>query len=473
MTDFNSIHERLIDEDFVQNLWNDQRFFRFDLKSTNDRDIQVLKPGVWNDDEGPDFLQAELVIDGKLHTGDVEIHVRSSEWYDHKHHLNSKYNSVVLHAVYWDDDINLRTRLQNGKRIPTLELANRRDSPLGELFDEREEKKNEPVNCRVTGKRLKIDALKSVFDKLGQERLVEKADVMRNLRVDIDFEQLLYEGIMEALGYTQNRKAFRELAQRVPFSQLIGRTDDEIQAVLFGVGGLLPSQSYKPLELGEEDKAFVSQLETRWEASDEYKNPTRMTAEQWSFAKTYPANYPTRRVPAMSLLLSNCGDSLMAVFLPIIEAAAHADKSSLRQVRRNLLERLMSPSSGYWETHSQFGKGNPQRGAALIGASRASDIIVNILLPIAQMWAETVDSSNLRDAVQRLYDDIPQLDDNRVTKDVKAQIFTEEQPIKLISPSAKKQQGAIYLHRNFCSSQICDLCPIIQGGGVDDESVEQ
>ena len=460
-----------IDEHLVQKMWNDQRFFRFDLKSTSDQDIQVLKPGVWNDDEGPDFLQAELVIDGKLYTGDVEIHVRSSEWYNHKHHLNSKYNSVILHAVYWDDDINLRTRLQNGKRVPTLELFNRNDAPLGDLFDEREEQENEPVNCRVTGKRLKIDALKSVFDQLGQERLKEKADVMRNLQTDSDFEQLLYEGIMEALGYTQNRKAFRELAQRVPFSQLIGRADDEIQAALFGVAGLLPSQSYKPLELGEEDKAFVNQLETLWKASKEYKNPTRMTAEQWSFA-VRPPNFPSRRVPAMSLLISNCEDSLMAVFLPIIEEAAHADKSSLRQVRRDLLERLMLPSSGYWTTHTGFAKGGTKHGAALIGKDRASEIIVNIVLPIAQMWAETVDSSNLRDAVQRLYDDIPQLDDNRVTREIKAQIFTEEQPIKLISPSAKKQQGAIYLYRNFCSSQICDLCPIIQGGGVDDELAE-
>ena len=262
-----------IDEHLVQKMWNDQRFFRFDLKTTNDKDIQVLKPGVWNDDEGPDFLQAELVIDGKLYTGDVEIHVRSSEWYNHKHHLNAKYNSVILHAVYWDDDINLRTRLQNGKRVPTVELFNRSDAPLGDLFDERAEEENEPVNCRVTGKRLDIDTLTTIFEKLGQERLEEKVDVMRNLQSDGDFEQLLYEGIMEALGYTQNRKAFRELARRVPFSQLIGRADDEIQAVLFGVAGLLPSQSYKPLALGEEDRAFANQLETLWEASKEYKNP--------------------------------------------------------------------------------------------------------------------------------------------------------------------------------------------------------
>ena len=109
-----------------------------------------------------------------------------------------------------------------------------------------------------------------------------------------------------------------------------------------------------------------------------------------------------------------------------------------------------------------------KHGTALIGKDRASDIIVNILLPIAQMWADTVDSPTLRDAVQRLYDDSPQLQGNRIITDIEEQVFTEEQPIKLISPSAKKQQGAMYLYREFCSSQICDLCPIIQGGGLDE-----
>ena len=94
----------------------------------------------------------------------------------------------------------------------------RLDAPIGELFDDREQARDESIQCRVTGRRLKIEPLKSVFDKLGQERLEEKADDMRNLRIGINFEQLLYEGIMDALGYSKNRKPFRELARRVPFS---------------------------------------------------------------------------------------------------------------------------------------------------------------------------------------------------------------------------------------------------------------
>ena len=456
-----------IDEHFVQTVWNEQRFFDFDLKSTDGRSIQVLKPGFWNSDEGPDFVHAELLIDGDLHAGDVEIHINSSGWYNHKHHLDPRYNRVILHVVYLNDDINLRTRLQNGKRIPTLEILNRLDAPIGDLFDERKESQETSTNeCRVTGKTLKIEDVQSVFDDLGQERLLEKADVMRNQIVGVDFEQLLYQGIMEALGYTKNSTPFRELAQRVPLSEIRGKSDESIQAILFGVAGLLPSQSRQETEWDAEDKRFIERLESIWESAEQHNNPTRMTAEQWHFAKMRPANYPSRRIPAIAHIIGHCQDTLMMDFLSLIEGAVAANQRTLARIRRGLQERLTPAPSGYWENHSHFGKGIPQRGAALIGAARAADIIVNKLLPITLLWAEQSQSPTLTEAVHRLYNSYPKLQENRITQRIEAQIFSQEQPIKLISPSAKKQQGAIYLNNNFCSSQLCDLCPIIEGGGI-------
>ncbi len=456
-----------IDEHFVQTVWNEQRFSDFDFKSTDGRSIQVIKPGFWNSDEGPDFVQAELLIGGALYAGDVEIHINSSGWYNHKHHLDPRYNRVILHVVYLNDDINLRTRLQNGKRIPTLEILNRLDAPIGDLFDERRESQEISANdCRVTGKTLKIECVQSVFEDLGQERLMEKADGMRNLLIRVDFEQLLYEGIMEALGYARNRKPFRELAQRVPLSELLGKSDELIQAILFGVAGLLPSQSQQKTEWDEGGRKFIERLESSWESAEQYKHPARMTAEQWHFAKMRPANYPSRRIPAIAQIISRCQDTLMMDFLPLIEDAATANQRALARIRHRLQERLTLAPSGYWEAHSHFGKGIPQRGAALIGTARASDIIVNTLLPITLVWAEQSQSPKLTEAVQRLYDSYPKLQENHTTQQIETQIFSQEQPIKLISPSAKKQQGAIYLHRNFCSSRLCDCCPVIEGNGI-------
>ena len=457
-----------IKEHLVQKCWEHQRFFDYELKATDGRTLQVLKPGQWNHDEGPDFAGAEILINGKLLTGDVEIHVSSSNWYDHKHHLNSKYNRAVLHVVFWDDDINLRTRTQNGNRIPTLELSHRLDSPLVDLIDEYENPEAKQLECRITGRRLKIEPLKSVFDQLGQERLIANKEAMRALRVSVDFEQLLYEGIMDALGFSQNREPFGELAHRVPISQLVGKSNEEIQAILFGVAGLLPSQSGLTHD-SEADTQFTSQLETLWAASAQYENANRMPSDVWRFGKTLPPNYPTRRIAAMGMLISSRTDSLMVDFVSHIETAASTDKRELQRIRRKLCELLMLPANGYWSSHSHFGKGIFPRGSALIGKPRASDIIVNKLLPLILVWAEESQSSKLSDVVQKIYDHHPKLEDNFITKKLTAQIFTDQQPIKHISPSAKKQQGTIYLHKNFCASQLCELCPILNSGAVDED----
>ena len=468
--------QRNINEDFVQNIWNDQRFFDVDLKATDGRSISILKAGIWNSDEGPDFVRAEVIIDGQLQVGDIEIHVNSSDWYAHEHHLNPRYNRVVLHVVYRDDDLNLRTRLQDGQRIPTLELLNLLNTPIGDLFDEAEAAKTATVDsCRVAGKSLKIGHLRSIFDDLGQERLMEKADAMKHLRIRMDFEQLLYEGIMEALGYAKNREPFRELARRVTFSALTGKVDEEIQAILFGVAGLLPSQSQRSTDLDQSDRTFIKRLESIWSASEQARMPTRMVAEQWRFAGTRPPNYPTRRIAAISQLIGNCQESLMMVYLPIILQSGEADRKDLVKIRRELVEKLTPVPSGYWADHCNFGKRMSQIGATLIGKNRALDIIVNILMPIAVVWAEESQSTALQVAVERLYSSCPKLQDNRITKQIQSQIFTDLQPFKLITPNAKIQQGEMYLHYNFCRSRLCDLCPIINGGATDnlaEETVE-
>ncbi|MCE2402379.1 DUF2851 family protein [Candidatus Poribacteria bacterium] len=456
-----------IDEDFVQKLWNGQRFFNANLMSIDSREIRVLKPGVWNREEGPDFMHAEIEINGKLHVGDVEIHVKSSEWYAHKHHLNSRYNRVVLHVVFFNDDFNLRTRLQNGKRIPTLELLKWIDAPIGDLFDETAQTETDASNfCRVTGNRLNIDNLKSTFEALGTERFLEKADAVRLLRTRLNFEQILYEGIMEALGYSQNSKPLRELAQRVPFSDFDQKSEHEIQAILFGVAGLLPSQSEKPLSEKETDDPLIVALETLWKTSEHAKRSDHMNASHWQFGKIRPFNYPTRRIAAMSQLIYHCRGSLMMCFLPTCERAAIVDTPKLLgTIRKELLELLMLEPIGYWETHSNFGKGGTQK-AKLIGESRALDIMVNKILPVAYIWAVESESKKLQDAILRLYSDYTKLQENSIIRQVGKQVFTEAQPMRLIKPTAKIQQGMMRLYKNFCADQLCDLCPILEHNAV-------
>ena len=454
-----------MDEAFVQKLWNEQRFFDTNMEAIDRRTIRVLKPGIWNHNEGPDFMHAEIEIDGKLQIGDVEIHVRSSEWYAHKHHLNSRYNRVILHAVFFNDDFNLRTRLQNGKRISTLELLKWIAVDTGDLYDDTENTTIEEGICRVTGKQLNMEVLKGVFESLGRERFLEKSESMRLLRTRLDFEQLLYEGIMEALGYARNSKAMRELAQHVPFTDFNQKSELEIQAILFGVAGLLPSQREKPLPIEVTNNPSIVALEELWSASAYAELPARMTEARWSFTSR-PLNHPTRRIAAMSRLIYQCQGSLMMYFLPIYEKAASTDtQKSLRTIIKELRTLLTLEPTGYWEMHSNFGTGGARK-AGLIGNERGADIIVNKILPIAYVWALEAGSQKLQEVILRLYNIAPKSQGNKVIRKIDEQIFTETQQLRHLNPTAKIEQGVIRLYKNYCADQLCDLCPILEHDAV-------
>lgn len=454
-----------IDEASVQKLWHEQRFFDTNMASIDSRTIRVLKPGIWNHNEGPDFMHAEVEINGKLHVGDVEIHVQSSEWYAHKHHLNSRYNRVILHAVFFNDDFNLRTRLQNNKRVPTLELLKWIAVDTGDLHDDTQDATTADGLCRVTGKQLNIEVLKGVFESLGRERFLEKTESMRLLRTRLDFEQLLYEGIMEALGYERNSKALRELAQHVPFSDLDQKSELEIQAILFGVAGLLPSQREKPLPPEVTDDPSVTALEALWRGSKYAELPPRMTEARWSFTGR-PVNYPTRRIAAISQLIHRSQGSLMMYFLPICEKAVAADTlRSLQTIGKELRGLLTLEPIGYWETHYNFGT-DGACNAALIGRIRAVDIITNKILPVAYVWAVEAESKKLQEAVLRLYSVTPKSSGNKIIKEINKQIFTETQQMRDIEPKAKIEQGIIRLYKNYCADRLCDLCPILEHDAV-------
>ena len=454
-----------IDEVSVQKWWHEQRFFDTNMTSIDRRAIRVLKPGIWNHNEGPDFMHAEVEINGKLHVGDVEIHVQSSEWYAHKHHLNSRYNRVILHAVFFNDDFNLRTRLQNNKRVPTLELLKWIAVDTGDLHDHTQDATTADGLCQVTGKQLNIEVLKGVFESLGRERFLEKTESMRLLRTRLDFEQLLYEGIMEALGYERNSKVLRELAQHVPFSDLDQKSELEIQAILFGVAGLLPSLREKPLSPEVTDDPSVTALEALWRGSEYAELPPRMTEARWRFTGR-PLNYPTRRIAAISRLIHRSQGSLMMYFLPTCERAAAADtRKSLRVIERELCELLMIEPMGYWEKHANFGTGGA-RNAGLIGKPRAIDIIVNKILPVAYVWAIEADSQKLQDGILRLYRVASKSTGNQIIRKIDKQIFTEAQRMRLLKPTAKIEQGIIRLHKNYCADRLCDLCPILEHDAV-------
>lgn len=455
-------------EELLQQIWKEQRFSKNKLRVIDGRKISIIKQGTLNEDEGADFSDAEVIVNDRLQTGDVEIHLKSSEWYNHGHHLQPEYDDVVLHVVFEDDDIILRTKTFSGKRIPVLLIGDYLQEPVERLEVQIDQAHVEEVSedrCTVESINLVPDKLVSLLDEVGQERFTRKREDFELRLESNDIEQVTYEGIMDALGYSKNREQFRELAQRVPFTKLAGKPIEEIQAILFGIAGMLPSQdqSSSKKEFDEATQEYVERLESIWTNSEESNLPTRMHKKRWQFFRLRPSNFPTVRIAAASHILTECHEaSLLLLFLPIIEKAPDTSVE-LDEIYKQLWDVLMPEPADYWSRYTTFG-GKPRKKPRkhLIGQNRAADIVVNIILPIISIWADRVQGTQLAKATQLLYDNHPKLQANKITRDVKKKICGKDRKMSRKIDCAKYQQGLIYLYKTFCDNHICDICPILK-----------
>jgi len=105
-------------EDLLHFLWKGKTLFGKAFLAKNGERVEVIHPGYYNIEDGPDFKEAKIRIDGRLWAGSVEIHVKTTDWRKHGHQHNQQYNNVILHVVYIDDEC---SELEI-KGVPTLEL---------------------------------------------------------------------------------------------------------------------------------------------------------------------------------------------------------------------------------------------------------------------------------------------------------------------------------------------------------------
>ena len=447
--------ESFIGEKFVSHIWDGGHFAKNALRAKDGRKIEVIYQGLWNDDAGADFRDAEIRIDGQAQKGDVEIHVKSSYWRMHHHDINPRYNSTILHVVMWDDGSSLLVRKQNGERIPTLILYDYLDSSIGKLWKAIEEGEEKPFPCRKKTEMMTPEAIGIILDRAGMERFLHKAKAFGKNLHENDKDQLLYSGIMEALGYSKNKEQFLDLARRVPLESMVGRSPEEIQAALFGVAGLLPLQGAERARFDEETEEYISKIEARWKLFSPRFNDGPMSGEQWKFFRLRPENYPTKRIAGMSYILSNCGNGNPSASLLTVFASALGEAS---RTPRKLRDILMPRASGYWTRHYTFGGKKHKENPFVIGRSRAADIVINVILPVVLAYARQSGYKKLQQAVTVAYADHRKLQENNITRYVASRIFRDRKEQKSVINSVMRQQGLIHLYKNFCFTRNCQDC---------------
>jgi hypothetical protein len=411
-----------------------------ELTSDEDAPVSVIYPGRANGDNGPDFRDAVIVNKSHLTKGDVEVHVKSSDWYSHEHHADAEYNNVILHVVMWHD-YNSATLLKSGKPVPVLCLAKALQHQAYLL-------PYQQLPCSQILAHMDRQTLKKLLNAAGEERFKQKA---MHFQAEIKQEeagQVLFRGMMRALGYAKNTKPFEDLADRMPLNSIESREGLALkQALLLGTAGLLPSQRWQG-EFAREKE--VQELERIWQSAG--KKVKTMKEGEWNFSHIYPNNSPVRRIIAQGYLLERyCEGKLLAGILQLVKEAP------LHGGHRVLENGLTVTGDGYWRDHFDFDVRSKTKISALLGNSKAGEIAVNVILPFTFSWGELANAEKLAEHAIELYRNYPKLAENCITRHMKKQLGLEE-PFDL---TACHQQGLIHIFRNYCREGSCSECPLV------------
>lgn len=421
-------------------LW--QQVIGRDLTCTEQGPVRVIYPGRANADEGPDFRDAVIGQGTHLRKGDVEVHVRSSDWYGHEHHHDAAYNDVILHVVMWDDCGSL-TLLQSGRSVPVLCLTQTlRHQPY--LLPHR-------LPCHRILDSLDRQSLTAVLGSAGERRFKHKAqhllDRFARPATEDSAEHALFRGMMRALGYSKNIEPFEELADRLHLRSVSYAKGLLLkQSLLLGTAGLLPSQRW-PGKLFLEPE--VQELERIWRSGAQGVNP--MDREAWNLTGIYPNNSPVRRIIAQSHLLERyCKEGLLAGMMRLVMEASPARGHEL------LDDGLEVDGNAFWRDHFDFDSRSKTRASALLGRNKARGLVVNVALPFAYSWGRSSGQAKLSDKAMELYLGYPRMADNYLTRHMMAQLGLDT-PAGL---TACHQQGLIDIFRSCCREGRCSLCPL-------------
>ena len=370
--------------------------------------MRVIYPGRLSARAGPDFRDAVLLDEmGETVTGDVELHTSAPGWYAHGHDTDANYNGVVLHVVLSPKG-HEDTRQQSKLHAPIVSL----EAVADDLESADPNVVDGPIDIGIL--RGSTDKA-AVLDDAGDARFRAKS---HGFALDISYagpDEALYLGVMDALGYASNRRPFRMLAQRVPFSTLAFARNEPrstrllaIKAMLLGASGLmnLVDESERPEEL--------RRLRRRM------PKVNALSKRDWHLFRVRPSNHPCRRIIGMAHILVDCLDDGVADTF-----AAVLSQDGVKALAARLEQR------------------------PYIGKGRALDMLVNIALPFLHAYASEIDNGELVESAQAAYNIAPKLQENEITREMR-RLLNIDRGVKM---TARRQQGMIWLYRRALSGR--------------------
>jgi hypothetical protein len=482
-----------INEKFLYEIWKNQDFDKSLLTQGNER-IAVLDPGTENNEfGGPDFKNARIKIGNITYQGDVEIDLYHTDWKNHGHFLNKRYNKVILHVVLNNHSNEHFVTTQDGRKVQSILLESFLKKDLRAdiqqaIIAEREKRLENKMPCSELNSIVtKKEKMAYLFD-LGFARFRHKREKMMQrlkeitylselhlkepiVRYDLDenfnnrkfvskdfsnkaiWHQLIYESIFEALGYINNKDLMRKLAEAADIRFLSQFIEDEdfitvAETILFNVAGLIPDVDSLP---DEETTEYTKSIHQRWKKIVNKYDGRTFHATNWHFFKLRPQNFPTIRIAGGARLLNkllkeNLVEHIIAIF---------KKTNNPRRLSSDLRLLFLVKAQGFWKKHFVFDQPSKIDLKYFIGFSRADEIIINIILPIISIYFEIFNKHELTRKVLKLYLNYYQIGDNSIVSEVENRLAVGDAGKRTIF-----NQGMIELFKEYCTKEKCLECNI-------------
>lgn len=396
------------------------------LKDVDGSPIEVLHPGTHNQDSGPDFFNSKLKINGVEWIGNVEIHVKASDWYRHGHSQDPAYDNVILHVVGISDKRILRS---DGSAIPQIELTFpekffRTYSSLSEETDS--------VRCATMLSCLPDLNKTDWLESLALERMQQKAQKVKELNRSIagDWEQTCFIMFARGLGFGLNGVPFELLARSIPLKVLHHHSDNpfQLEALLFGQANMLDSSMYLY------DDYFQGLCREYYFLARKYGlKPLR--SGLWKYSRTRPQNFPHRRVAFLAATTLG-GFSL---FSKLIEAGKN---------KTDLVDIFDMKVQGYWEHHYSF---DTPVGKVPNEMSRSSQVLmtINVAIPVLYGYASVTGDIELAEKTVDIMQNLPPESNS---------IVRHWLPYGFEAKDASRSQALIQLKKEYCDKNKCIYC---------------
>ena len=394
--------------------------------TTNGEELEVISFGYHNQTSGPDFLECQLKLNGQVWAGQIEFHVKSSDWFKHNHQTDTNYNNVIAHFVYAHD-----AEIESGLyQLPTVELKDLIDESHYNKYHNYMTSKNW-IACQNEINDIDDFVIYQQKEKALFNRLTRKcADIVALIEGhNGDQQKVFYFLLFKVFGSKLNQKPFEQLASKFDNKIVLKLNNDilKVQAYLFGLAGFLNDDSI------ENDTYFV-QLKNEFQYQKQLYKLEEMNFKEWKFASVRPPNYPTVRLAQLGHVLVNLG--------------------TLTKVlnTNDIIQSLKIELDPYWKKHYMFGrigkKQNPNLTPSFIDL-----ILVNVYVPYYFSIGLYEGNEELKSIALTWLENIaPE----------KNGIITKWKSYNVNVNSAFDSQALIELKNEFCSKNKCLQCKIGQ-----------